>query len=107
MNRKTILFCIAAIVILSVGVAIAVFFLYSGTGADERSLDLQSYDYGCYQPVPSDAIAVIRFDRMDSFLEAFAGSSPYIGIIPDGNFRKFLDSAAERGCSGSSSVTRS
>lgn len=107
MNRKTILFCIAAIVILSVGVAIAVFFLYSGTGPDERSLDLQSYDYGCYQPVPSDAIAVMRFDRMDSFLEAFAGSSPYIGIIPDGNFRKFLDSAAERGCSGSSAVTLS
>lgn len=105
MNRKTILVCIAAVFILLVGVAVAVFFLYSGVNQDKARPDMWDAKYGCYQPVPSDAVAVIHFDRFGTFLETVAGDMPSVDIIPDGDFRTFIDKAAVSGYLGSSELT--
>ena len=94
MNRKTILICITAVVILFAAVAVAVFFLYSGTDQDSHAYDLNDSMYGCYQAIPSDAVAVMHFDRFGTFLDSFAGESPTLDIIENDGFRKFLDAAA-------------
>ena len=107
MNRKTILICITAVVILFAAVAVAVFFLYSGTDQDSHAYDLNDSVYGCYQAIPSDAVAVMHFDRFGTFLESFAGESPTLDIIENDGFRKFMDAAAGAGYLKSAEMTLS
>ena len=107
MNRKTILICITAVVILFAAVAVAVFFLYSGTDQDSHAYDLNDSMYGCYQAIPSDAVAVMHFDRFGTFLDSFAGESPTLDIIENDGFRKFLDAAAGAGYLKSAEMTLS
>ena len=107
MNRKTIIVCIAAIAVLLAGVAVAVFFLYSGVDDGREAPDAGNPEYGCYQVVPSDAAAVIHFDRFDAFLEAFGKPQASFGIFPEGKFSGFLHEAFRSGCLKSSDITLS
>lgn len=106
MNNKTIFICVTALAVLVAGVAVAVFFLYSGTSSDNRRPEVSTSDakYGFYMAVPSDAASVIRFDKLENLLDTFAGESPYIDILPSGKFRSFLDSLKTGGEFRSSSA---
>ena len=98
MSRKTILFFVAILAVLLAGVAVAVFFLYSGqdSGRTDRNVSVSDSKYGFYMSVPSDAVAVVRFDRLETLSAAVEQSFPMAGFVPEAAFRRFLDSLAAR-----------
>lgn len=98
MSRKTILFFVAILAVLLAGVAVAVFFLYSGqdSGRTDRNVSVSDSKYGFYMSVPSDAVAVVRFDRLETLSAAVEHSFPMAGFVPEAAFRRFLDSLAAR-----------
>ena len=101
MNRKSILICLAALIVLIVGVAVAVFFLYSGTGTGASGYEVPAGDsrYGIFQAVPSDAVAVLHFDRLETLAGAVSGNMSLSRLVPEGRFSAFLDSLAVRSTS--------
>ncbi len=96
MNRKTIIFCIVLIAVLIAGAAAAVVVLYSGHGRvqADSTVDLSDSRCGFFAAVPSDAVAVFCFGGPGSAASLLAGAEPSLPLLPDGAFRKFLDSVA-------------
>ena len=101
MNRKSILICIAVLLVLVVGVAVAVFFLYSGTGSrtSRHGVSAGDPEYGIFQAVPSDALAVLHFDRLETLAESVSGRMSLSRLVPEGRFSAFLDSLSVRSAS--------
>ncbi len=83
MSRKTIILCVTAVCVFSVIVAVALFFLYSGTGDSKRSLSADR-DFMLYSAVPSDAVAVLGFSDFGSMAEFAAGESSSAGCFISG-----------------------
>lgn len=75
MNRKSLIFCLAVLAVMIVGIGVAVAFLYSGTGSSKTG-STQVADENRYlllPAVPSDAVAVFCFaDAEESYAGAFS-----------------------------------
>lgn len=63
MNRKTIILCVTVTGVFILIVAVALFFLYSGTEDRKASLS-ERREYMLFSAVPSDASMVLRFDDL-------------------------------------------
>ena len=73
MSRKAILVCAAAAAALLAVVAVAVAVLYSGTGSGEETLDDSRYEL--LAAVPTDAVAVMRFESVGDMISLLADNS--------------------------------
>ena len=82
MSKKAILICVSVIVILLIGVAAAVSVLYSGTGAGKGSID--DSRYALFHAVPSDAVAVIRFDDLEKMTDILSADMPVAPFLESG-----------------------
>lgn len=75
MNRKSLIYCFAALAVMMVGIGVAVAFLYSGSGSSKAG-STQVADENRYlllPAVPSDAVAVFcSSDAEDSYAGAFS-----------------------------------
>ena len=71
MNKKTIILCVSLIGVFVIIVAVALSFLYSGTGESGDSLadDRESM---LFSAVPSDASMVLKFQEFGRMLDAVA-----------------------------------
>ena len=84
MNRKTIILCVAVTGVFILTVAVALFFLYSGTGDRKTSLS-ESREYMLFSAVPSDASLVLKFTDLRSMTECLVSEdSPAHYIVASG-----------------------
>ena len=94
MSRKAILVCAAAAAALLAVVAVAVAVLYSGTGSGEETLDDSRYEL--LAAVPTDAVAVMRFESVGDMISLLADNSSvlnqFTGSYGQSSFVKFLSS---------------
>jgi len=94
MDKKTIILLVSAIILLLSGVGAAVYFLYSGvpegkSGTDSVNL-AEDGRGGLLAAVPADAVAVIRFDEMQTLVSVLAGKESAVGFMGSGAFADFL-----------------
>ena len=83
MNKKTIILCVSLIGVFVIIVAVALSFLYSGTGESGDSLadDRESM---LFSAVPSDASMVLKFQEFGRMLDAVAADeSPVRSFVMD------------------------
>ncbi len=83
MNKKTVIFLTIAIIVLLAGVGVAIMFLYSDTSGsrDSSGLELSDSRNGLFQAVPSDAVALMRFDDLKSLSFVLGGADSPVGFM--------------------------
>ncbi len=93
MNKKTVIFLTIAIIVLLAGVGVAIMFLYSDTSGsrDSSGLELSDSRNGLFQAVPSDAVALMRFDDLKSLSFVLGGADSPVGFMSSSDgFGKFI-----------------
>ena len=93
MNKKTVIFLTIAIIVLLAGVGVAIMFLYSDTSGsrDSSGLELSDSSNGLFQAVPSDAVALMRFDDLKSLSFVLGGADSPVGFMSSSDgFGKFI-----------------
>lgn len=83
MNKKTILLCVAAVAVLSAGVAIALFFLYSGDKEDNEQAFKTYVPDDLMLAIPADALAVSSFTSPVALSSTFADSASPLAFISE------------------------
>ncbi|MGN1211966.1 MAG: hypothetical protein ACI4TM_09795, partial [Candidatus Cryptobacteroides sp.] len=89
MNKKTILWCIAALVVMMTGVAVALFYLYAGDGTEEEVAPHVNNPEDLMLAVPSDALAVASFASPSALSSTFADSQSPLALISDAEKSSF------------------
>lgn len=96
MSRKALIICISVIAAFVVVITVALSVLYSGTAA---SKDKQSAgrDYALMSAIPADAVAVLRFEGLESAVSALCSENSTLQMLVGakerkGKFFSFLDS---------------
>lgn len=89
MNKKTILLCVAAVAVLLAGVAIALFFLYSGDKEDDEQTFKAYVPDDLMLAVPADALAVSSFTSPVALYSTFYDSSSPLAFISEAGNDKF------------------
>lgn len=98
MNKKTLIACIALLVVLLAGIAVAVSFLYrgSGSGRDDSVVQVNARErYPLLSAVPSDAAMVLCAGNMEDGFKLLTDTTKVFGTLFDGSvrrgFRPFVD----------------
>lgn len=94
MNRKTLIVLVSIIAVMCVGVGFGVYALYSGVSDDSYELSLSDDDFRLFQAVPSDAVAVMHFDRLDKIPQMFSDSASAGSCFVSKGFKEFLASVS-------------
>ena len=89
MSRKSLILCLSLLAVMVVGLGTAIALLYSGTGDDRTETDASfNGARACFAAVPSDAVAVSCFSRMDDacsgVLSGFGFPSAFADGLEDG-----------------------
>lgn len=102
MSRKAIIICAAVAAALLAVVAVAVAVLYSGTGSGDKTLDDSRYEL--LAAVPTDAVAVMRFESVGDMVSLLADTSSVLNQLTcsygQSSFGKFLSSLHEMSMHG-------
>ena len=98
MNKRTLIACIALLVVLLAGIAVAVSFLYRGSGSVRADSVVQvnaRERYPLLSAVPSDAAMVLCAGNMEDGFKLLTDSTKVFGTLFDGavrrGFRPFVD----------------
>lgn len=107
MNKRTVISCIALLVVLLGGIATAVGFLYYGNGrsavgpVDRPAVEARN---PLFKAVPSDAAMLLRFDHLSDGLDLLTDSTKIVGSLVSESgkrsFRPFISQLASLRKSG-------
>lgn len=101
MSRKAIIACIIILAVLTLSVAAAVFFLYSGTGKGRVSSLSSDSSTGLFSAVPADAVMVADFSDLKTACDLLTDSTGcfmYLaGSTGNAGFLSFLKNARNGG----------